>query len=307
MKRKLIKQGRAGHTIYLPKKWVEKKGLNNGDEIDLIETDTGLVVGSHIKENKEITIELNETNRTDLRTILTHVYRVGYNKITITNIGEKEYKKIKKVTNELLLGFEITDKQVDKCSIENLSEPREQKYEVLLRRIFLIIKETQDLVIKDFERNEFFNLKEVEGLRKQQDKFILFCKRVLIKEKYERNIIINWELLKYLMHIEHAHHYMYKYAADNKISQVDSNIIKLLKDLKDYFNQYYTAYFKRDLEIAHKINNMKKKYHFGECLDFIEKSSGKNAVIFSYIRELFRWIQIGTSPLLSEIFERDYK
>jgi hypothetical protein len=54
---------------------------------------------------------------------------------------------------------------------------------------------------------------------------------------------------------------------------------------------------------VHELNNLKKKYQFGECIKYLESSSGKNTVIYSYIREIFRMIQIGASPILSELIE----
>ena len=57
MKRKLIKQGLGGYTIYLPKKWIDRKGLKEGEEINVVETDAGLVIGSDVKGRKELFLE----------------------------------------------------------------------------------------------------------------------------------------------------------------------------------------------------------------------------------------------------------
>ena len=73
--------------------------------------------------------------------------------------------------------------------------------------------------------------------------------------------------------------------------------------LEEYFNLFYNAYFKRKKRYVHKINSLKNRHHFGECIEYIEKSKGKNSAVFSYIREIFRLIQIGTSPILAGLFE----
>ena len=176
MKRKLIKQGLGGCTIYLPKKWIDKKGLKQGDEIDIIETETALVIGSPIKKKKEISLEITNENKHDLKHMITHAYRKGFNAITINNINSILLNEIEKITKDLLLGFELTEKSNKQCKIENISEPSDEKYDVLLRRIFLIIKETQNVILTDFENNKFQNFNEIEELRNQQDKFIIFCK-----------------------------------------------------------------------------------------------------------------------------------
>jgi len=44
MKRKIIKQGHNTLTITLPSEWVKKLNLNAGDEIEVYERDSGLVI-----------------------------------------------------------------------------------------------------------------------------------------------------------------------------------------------------------------------------------------------------------------------
>ena len=302
MKRKIIKQGLGGYTIYLPKDWVDKKGLKEGKEVEIIESDTDLIIRSQVVQKKSANIIITDNNKNDIKVIITHLYRNGVDKIQINDTNEETIKEIKDDTNQFLLGFEMTEQSSNKCTIENISEPSEEKFDALLRRIFLIIKETQNIIIKDFSENKFPNLKEIQYQNQQLDKYVLFCRRIVVKDKYEKNPLIMWELLTFLMHIQHAHYYLYKYAAENKIKP-DKNIIKILSGLKEYFELYYDAYFKKDMIYVHELNNLKKKYQFGECIKYLESSSGKNTVIYSYIREIFRMIQIGASPILSELIE----
>ncbi|MFH1500763.1 MAG: hypothetical protein ABIE22_02350 [archaeon] len=297
--RKLIRQGGGGFTIYLPKKWVNKKNLKEGDVVKVTETDTALIIGAEVKEKQEITLTLNDENRQDIYPLLTHVYRKGFNRIKIQGISASDLKKVKQIVNDLLLGFEITEIKKDYCKIENISEPSEGKYETILRKVFLLITETQDAIQEEFSKSKY-DPKEIQELRNHSDKFILFCRRLLVKEKHEANITLEWELLTFLMHIQHAYYYLYKYAADNKI-KIDKKTISYLDELKNYFEFYSDAYFNKNIKAIHKINNLKEKYQFGSCLASIEKSKGKNSVVYSYIRELFRLMQIGASPILSSI------
>ncbi|HLD02663.1 MAG TPA: hypothetical protein VJC07_03125, partial [Candidatus Nanoarchaeia archaeon] len=73
------------------------------------------------------------------------------------------------------------------------------------------------------------------------------------------------------------------------------------KELASYFDLFYNAYYKREISSVHKINSSKFKFQLGECIDLLEKT--KNPVVVSYIRELFRTIQIGSSPILAGLFD----
>jgi len=288
--------------ISLPAKWIKQFGLGKGDEIDLETSEDSIVISPETKKEvkKEIRITLDEENKKDLRNLLTHIYRKGFEKITITKIDINILNKIRKITDQLLFGFEITQADSDKCIIENISEPTGQKYEILLKRIFFIIKETHEIIEKDFKTN-LKNMKEVEEIKNQHDKFILFCRRLLINN-HQTNSLFEWELLTFLMHIEHSYYYLYKFAFENKIKP-DKQITNLLEDLKEYFELFHNAYDKKDKKYIHQINKLKKEHHFGKINQLIEKSSGKNAVVYSYIKNIFRLIQISTSPVLSELIE----
>lgn len=304
MERKLIGQGKGGLTVYLPKKWIDKKGLKGGDSVKITETNTNLVIGSQVREKREASFEMNDEIRTQLKEILTHLYRRGFDKMTFSNCNAESIKIIQNVTSKYLLGFDITDRTKDRCVIENISEPADERYEVMLRRVFLINQEMIELIAGDFDGHSFSNMAEVESLKEQLDKFCLFCRRLLVKEQYERDSLFEWELLTFLMHIVHTLYYMYKYASEHKLTK-DIELQRLFKELKNYFALFYDSYYKRDIKAIYKINSSKGKYQFGSCLEAIEKSKGHNAIIASYIREVFRIIQIGTSPILSELLKEE--
>jgi len=303
MKRKLIKQGGGGFTIYLPKKWADSKGLKSGDQIDVKETGTSLIISTAVSTKKEITIEITPNNKQNLRNMLTHLYRRGFDKISIRNADEEACEKIRQITKDLLLGFEITETEKTACILENISEPTEEKYDVLVKRIYQITRETQRVITNDFKNDKLESLKTIEEFKAQQDKFVLFCKRIIAKEKHETKYpLTDWELLTLLMHIEHAYYYLYVYAVKNKVKS-SKRINELLGNLEEYLQYHYDAYYKKDINAIHKINELKQKYQFGKCYEYIEQAKGKEAVILAHIRELFRLIQIGISPVLSEYLD----
>jgi len=301
MRRKIIKQGTATLTLSLPAKWTKKFSLKAGDEVEVEEKEKELLVtaGKISERKKEITIEITEHNKQDIQALLTHIYRKGFDAILLKNVPNNTMPQVNTAVS-LLLGFEITEKEGKQCRIVNISEPTEEKYDALLRRNFLIIKETQSIIQKDIETGKYENIREIEALRKQQDKFILFCKRVLTREQPQA--MTNWELLTWLMHIEHAYHYLYHYTMENNVKKTDK-IIELLKNAQECFQLFYDAYYKKDINAIHKLNKLKKEYQFGKCYKYLEHAKGKEAVVYCALREILRLIQIGSSPILSGLLE----
>ncbi len=302
MKRRLVKQGDSTMMISLPSSWIHTNNLKKGDEIDLVEKDNRILIGTKISEKKEIIIVANSENKKDLRNLLTHIYRRGFDKIILKNFEEKN-KEIKEITNNLLLGFEVTEINKEKIIVENISEPESEKFELMLRKAFQIVEETQKILKMYFEENSFFNIKEIEELKSQQDRFLLFCRRILMKGGTDKSLVFEWEILNFLMHVEHRYYYLYLFISKIKSLKKNGDVIFLLNKLIEYFEFYKNAYYTKNIEYVHKINSLKKEYYLGKCISSLEKSKGTDNVILAYIREIFRIIQLGTSPILVESLE----
>lgn len=305
MKRKLVKQGAATLMISIPSKWARKFNLDKGNELDVEEKGSELLLSIESQQlgKKEATIEITQENNHDLYPILTHAYRKGFHKIILKGQISGYSRQIRDIVSNLLLGFEVTEFSSSRCVVEELSEAADGKYDVIMKKVFAIIKESQDMIIEDFNKNTFKDLEEIEDTKNQNDKFILFCRRMITLGNFEGNPISEWELLTFLMHIQHAYCYLHSYASKNKIKP-EKHMIELLEELKKYFALFENAYYTKDIKSIHKINEQKHKFQFGKCIEAIEKAKGKNAVVYSYIRELFRFIQIGTSPILVELLDK---
>lgn len=297
--RKLIKQGIGGLTIYLPKKWLSDKGLKEGDKIKIEEVDNSLIINGETKGSGEIIIDIDDDNSGHLRHLLTHTYRRGFNKIVLKLSKNYDVLKIiKKVVNNVLLGFEITSINDKEIIIENISEPTEQKYDVMIQKVFLVLEESHELVRSGLEKDISKNFDEMQELRDQSDKFIIFCKRLLTKNKNDKNSMLEWEFLSFIIDIQHTYYYLYHYLTENKVI-INKEIKRLMLELGEYLKNLKSAYIKKDAALVHKINAMKKKYQFGEMIKHLEKSKGKETVIYAYIKEIFRLIQLSTSSIMS--------
>lgn len=303
MERKLIKQGGGGYTIYLPKKWITDRGLSGGDVISLEEEENSLTIKSSSKTKPEISIIINESNKRDLKTLLTHAYRRGIDKINVYNLDTNLMNELKKITSSLLLGFEITKKDEKSVIIENISEPTNQKFEVIMKRIMLITQETIVFINESVKKNKFTNINEMNDIRANHDRFLLFCRRLIAKGEISGNPVLLWEFLTFLQHIEHTLYYLYFYLNDKK-PKLNSKTVQSLLELNDYFILISKLYEDNNLSKIHLINEKGRKYTFETIVKNLENSKGKDIVVLSYLRELFRLMQVSTSPILSMLLDK---
>ncbi|MBT4387418.1 hypothetical protein HOC99_02580 [Candidatus Woesearchaeota archaeon] len=303
MKRKIIKLGSSTLVVSLPNHWAKKNELRQGDQINIIEgyNNELFVYNEKNKNDKnEFIIDLNKITKKNIKIILTHIYRLNYNKIKIENIKNKDIEEIKKITQNLLLGFEITSQNKSSCTIENIAEPNKEKYNILFRKTFLIVKEIQNIILDDIEKNKYNNLLTISNLKDQQDKFVFYCKRTMIIQSHSKTLF-EWELLKNIMLISHSYYYLYEYLSKNKFEN-DKNFILHFKELINYFELFYEAYFNKKINNIDQINKLKDELHQKKTIELMNK--GKNIVLYSYIRETFRLIQISTSPIQSILLSK---
>ena len=108
MKRKLIKQGGYGLTFYVPKKWIDAKHLNAGDEIEVTEEEDKLIleVGKAKKEIRKVEITVGAENFNTYRSLIGGLYRSGYDEIHV-HFSDKESVSELQKTADALYGFEI--------------------------------------------------------------------------------------------------------------------------------------------------------------------------------------------------------
>lgn len=302
MKRKLVKQGAATMMISLPSKWIKENKLDKGDEVDLIEKNNTIIIGSSEIKKESAKIKITPENNKYIGNLLTQAYRKGFDKIILIGDHKNISKEIRDTVTFSMLGFEITSSKEGELAIENISEPTEQRYEIIIKKVFTIIKETIEIISEDVKKGVFNNITDISDLRKQHDRFTLFCRRLISKGKSDRNSVSEWEILTFLMHIEHKYYYLYQYLQSNKI-KTTKEMTELLSVQTEGLDLLQIAYFDHKLEAISKLYDLRDKYYFGKCIQFLEKSSAKNSIVISELREIIRLIQIGASPIASEIIE----
>jgi phosphate uptake regulator len=152
MKRTLIAQGKGGVTLYLPKKWVDNQELVAGDEVSLQIRDEGILITSDQIKQKELSVDLSLYEE-DIFSLLSHSYRQGVDKLIFQNCDVDKQSQIKKLLPKLV-GFSISNQTENELTIVSLSSITDAEYDILLRRIFFLIKETiNNLTIKNIMRS----------------------------------------------------------------------------------------------------------------------------------------------------------
>jgi phosphate uptake regulator len=212
MKRRVIKQGHNTLTITIPSKWGKKYNIQSGDEIELDEKESSLVINAkQTQDVRAITLDLRDVPIPFLWRTLISAYRAGYDEITIrfqnpkitgknvyTGFGYNNlqwlfYKgivdlspieAIQALVNRLI-GIEIIDQKENFCIIKEMGETTYKEFDNALRRIFLLLLSMADECYDGYANNHKDPLRSVHLIDTNIDRFEDFCLRVLNKMGYK--------------------------------------------------------------------------------------------------------------------------
>jgi len=301
MRRKLVKQGQNALTVTLPAKWLQSNGLVSGNEVDIEEVENQLMISSEAKlVRKDLELDMQAESEQLIRIHLNAVYRLGYDLIKVKFKTKKQADIIRKTVEKLLLGFEITEESEHLMTIDNVTEPSEEKQDILMRRMVSIIKESLNVIKNDLEINKFESINTIKGHTKRFDRYNNFCRRNISKKRFtDERVNYYWELFGKLIFIQHSILHLYETVVKDKKVKLSENFKKIFSNIIVNFDNIITGFFKQDLNLIQKVNDELKKILYEEIHVTMLKSKGVETISLYYAGELSRLIYLMSIPMLA--------
>lgn len=299
MKRKLISQGMGGYTITLPIKWIEQHNLKKGTELDLSETEDGLLITSSLnKSEKSLSIDVTEYGQKMVINVLCQAYRLGYDIIKITCLISEQQKYILSFVSTELLGFEAIDNKkvsskITEIIFQNIAEPEAEKFDIILRRMFLQGIELSNLILSQLEQNKCSD-EELSSLSLQINKMTNYLRRTLLRKKIRGNrFVLLYSIISLFSLIVHDYTYLQKIIV-KKNKKINKNTLELIKQSNKMFRDFYESFYVTDKIKMHLIGEQKLKLF--ELIDKqLETSKNIDSIALSYLKEIIRLIQSCTT------------
>lgn len=278
MKRKIIKQGHNTLTITLPSEWVKKLNLNAGDEVDLVDENSSLVING--KQNngfRSTVIDITDLTVPMLWRFFQGAYREGYDEIKIkydplkkdyegvynyyathfeyNRLGEHLTKKqpaLEMLTEFVnrFIGMEIIDHGDGYCVIREMGQISSKEFDNSLRRIFLLLIDLFDEIIDLIRKNQIGDIsicKTIHTMDMNIDRFIDYCCRINNKIKdssFQKNKPVMFSTLYILELLGDEFKYIGTHLAKSK-KNVDE-IVPFAEKIKEHFEMYYHLFYKFD-------------------------------------------------------------
>ena len=321
MKRKIIKQGHNTLTVTLPSDWVKKLNLNAGDEIDLQEKDSSLIINGHEKlKDKKAVIDITNFTIPLLWRFFQGAYRAGNDEIKINFDPNKkdyedafhyyttqfDYSKLgEKLANkpaiammqglvDRFIGMGIIETGKNYCIVREMGEPAIKEFDNSLRRIFLVIIQLFERIIEAIEKGEIKDAglcKEIHTIDLNVDRFVDYCCRILNKINTsfpESKKMLLFSTLYLLELAGDEFKYIGKHLALAK--KPVKEVLPLAYMVKGHFETFYNLFYKFTREEA--IAFGKKDFEiYSDHFKIKEKLSDEGRGIAKHIMNIskFAW------------------
>lgn len=257
MRRRVIKQGNNTLTITLPRKWTEQRNIKAGDELDVQESKSALMVQpAGTRDTKTITIEIPKGAKFYRRFIHAPYVR-GYDEIHVVYHDEDIANKISQ-SMDLLIGFELVEQREKSVTLLNVAREIDEEFDHMFSRLMHVTAHMMETTAQSLATNDLARLDGIPAMETLANRLYLFCKRVLnrtardlseITSLYRVNCAFE-EITDYLFDIRVA-------VLDAK-KPVDKRIVAVMQRLHGQLKALHETVRKHDLAAMSKIADVEK-------------------------------------------------
>lgn len=184
IKRKIQLTGRSTYTISLPREWINKLAIDQGDELSILEQADGSLLISkgslNTSREKEVTIDIDKLLDINLlEKIIISKYLAGYSKINISSRNEIQSKIRKAISTTVgnLIGSEIISEGIREIEIRDLAIHGEFPIDKALRRAHLISRNMQKLAIESIINSDVESAHDIFERENSVDRLYFLIRR----------------------------------------------------------------------------------------------------------------------------------
>lgn len=245
MEKNITRQGpktRQSYTVTLPKEWITTQKMEDEKCLEMENIGDKLILYKPKKHDLKEFIDLKEVPDSIIK-VLNILYRKGIDEIKIKYYNEKEFEKINKIINSVLIGYEIIEQKKDYLIIKQIIDESNENFKVILRRAYLLLMDLCELKNKELLNTSKNNLK----------KLLNYCQRIIIKKGHEeyQKIPFYYLLLDQLEKISDEL---------NWIISIDEKypILKLiLSKIRETYELFYSFSIKKFNKLSFETYNLK--------------------------------------------------
>ncbi len=280
MKRKVIQIAKSTQLVSLPRKWAIKQNIKKGDEIDVEEDGTRLIISSKANTSKSMKISINLEGFEEIIPKIMHgLYKNGYDEIEILYKNSKTISKLQKSLRYETIGYEIVEQYPTRCVIKTIAGTHSSEFNIVLRRTFILFKLMLEGIIDSLEKEDNTQIPDLKLHELTNNKYTGFCRRIINKFGIESSFpAVEYCIVEWLERVADEAKYLCDYILEDKNNiKVNKETLQLYKKLLNLFNVCYELHYNFDMDKM-KEAALERKKILKETLPLFSSSKPKRHV-----------------------------
>lgn len=258
--------GPSSLVVSLPSKWAKKQGIKKGDEVDVEEKESGLLLttkGAQVAEKAKLQLKSDEPFK---KRYILNLYRAGVDEVEVTSEEPLPFSQIQKALNSSL-GFEIVDQGQKFCLIKSVSSSLDTEFDAILRRVFLLNLSMGKDMVEALQNKQLDRLADISSMEHTIDKFANFCVRILTKYGYkskQNEFMIN----NYVMALEQMGDMQHDLCdlLRQKKAPVAKELIQFMQRVNQLFEELYHLFYKFEKNKVAEVQKQRLKLYLDMAL-----------------------------------------
>lgn len=288
IKRKVIQIANSTQLVSLPRKWSLKYNVQKGDEVEVEENGNKVVISTErTQESGNIEVDITDLDRDSFMFLVRTLYIRGYNEIKlIFNNPTIDHYRLDKKINVIsdihtevnrLSGIEIIQQRENFCILKVLSESSIKDFDVILRRIFLLIVDASNDLIIGAAKGDKYLVETLEEKHNTITKFMANSLRLLNKVGHpnSKNTSLFYHIIESLDNINDILKESARDIVNSHIS-VSKNCEKILVSINESLQDFNKLFYKFDFKLMEKLSH--ERYKILDDIKLFSKKLSKDEI-----------------------------
>ncbi|MBN2112010.1 hypothetical protein JW707_02815, partial [Candidatus Woesearchaeota archaeon] len=264
--RKVIQIADSTQLISLPRKWAVAHNLKKGDELEVMEEGSLLMISTgKVAEIGSAEVDVTGMERDTLMFLVRSLYKNGYDEITL-NFKNNKTKNLRTgetlstmevITKEVsrLNGMEIFTQKPNSCTIKSLSDESSKVFDTMLRRVFILTLEAIGDLRAGFKSYDEPLLESIQQKHDTITRFLVYSQRLLHKvgDPKHRRIDVLYHILEVIDELMDLIKFTARDLLKYKIKASKNSMI-IYDRIYESFEAYYKLFYNFSINDVTKIN-----------------------------------------------------
>ena len=257
IKRSVIQIANSTQLISLPRKWSQKYGVKKGDELEIEENGSKLIISTEGAFSSQ-SIEINPPHLKNItERYITTSFRAGIDDVQINFNVEENPELLEYVSKTLdgqTIGFEILRQEKNFFTIKDLAGTSSTSFENSLRRAFILLTSMVAESLEFIKNKDVHNLNDMYFRDRSINKFTNFCSRLLLKNGQfdTKNTAFYYHFIRSFEALADQYSLMCTYYA-KKLTPVNKEVFEKYKEINSILLRFYEIFYKFDKK---ELNNL---------------------------------------------------